>query len=79
VLALPLALLLFTRSPAVARLAFVFLLVVTLVNLASPIVAMITKSAPPMPTSASLFYAFIYGFSCLAAVFIARRDVHRNV
>jgi hypothetical protein len=79
VLALPLAFLLFTRSPVVARLAFAFLLVATLVNVASPLVGMISKSAPPVPTLSSLFYAFIYGFPCLAAVLVARRDVHRSV
>ena len=79
VLALPLAFLLFTRSPVVPRLAFAFLLVVTLVNVASPLVAMISKFAPPIPIFSSLFYAFIYGFPCLAAVLIAKRAVHHNV
>jgi hypothetical protein len=72
-LALPLAFLLFTRISAIAWLAFGLLFLSGFVGAANPLLALMTRSEPPMATVDSLFYASIYFFPCFVAILAARR------
>src|SRR5215831_17291986 len=76
--ALQLALSLFTRSMVAARLAFGFLLLSGLVNIAVPIWTTIANIAPPTSKSASLFSGFFYLFTCVVSIVIGDRHAPKT-
>ncbi len=75
VLALPLALSLFSRSQLAARLAFGTLAVLSLMYIVAPVVAAATGKASLAPPRRSVAYAVIYAFPCLSAVLLRKRSV----
>jgi hypothetical protein len=69
VIALILALLLlFTRRPIVAQVAFGFLLFFALLDIGVPTWTTFTHTASPTPKDWSLFYGLLYAFPCVIAV-----------
>lgn len=78
VIALVLALLLlFTDWRVIDRVAFAFLLMFALVDIAVPVWTTLAHTPSPTPKEWSLFYGFLSAFPCVVAVFARVRAPKR--
>jgi len=73
VLALVLAFSLFSRSQLMARLAFGFLVLTSLMYIVGPIFVAVSGRSRPEPLRTSLIFAIIYAFPCVSALLLRKR------